>query len=130
MAVISARMACHEAFHPARGLQRLAGTTCTRCLPAGTAIRPFERAADTGFGAVELWWPGLTDAQMLPGLPGRWNMRLALLNFDAGDMDVGEQGLADDPRHRERLRATYPPRRRSPRRAAASGFRGTDASDA
>jgi hydroxypyruvate isomerase len=68
----------------------------------------FGRAAGAGFGAVELWWPGLTDAQLLPGLAARWKLRLALLNFDAGDMAAGDRGLAADPRRRERLRANVP----------------------
>jgi hydroxypyruvate isomerase len=68
----------------------------------------FERAARAGFGAVELWWPGLTDARTLPGLAARRGLRLALLNFDAGDLDAGDRGLAADPRHRDRLRANVP----------------------
>ena len=32
----------------------------------------FERAARAGFGAVELWWPGLAAARSLPALTGRW----------------------------------------------------------
>jgi hydroxypyruvate isomerase len=68
----------------------------------------FERAAQAGFGAVELWWPGAAAAESLPGLTARWNMRLALLNFDAGDMAAGERGLAADPARREYLRAHVP----------------------
>jgi hydroxypyruvate isomerase len=68
----------------------------------------FERAAQAGFGAVELWWPGAAAAQSLPGLVARWDMRLALLNFDAGDMAAGERGLAADPGRREYLRAHVP----------------------
>jgi hydroxypyruvate isomerase len=68
----------------------------------------FERAARAGFGAVELWWPGATAAASLPGLTSRWELRLALLNFDAGDMAAGDRGLAADPRRREQLRANVP----------------------
>ena len=68
----------------------------------------FGRAARAGFGAVELWWPGDADAESLPGLTARWNLRLALLNFDAGDMTAGERGLAGDPGRRERVRAHVP----------------------
>ncbi|MGO9503296.1 MAG: hydroxypyruvate isomerase family protein [Streptosporangiaceae bacterium] len=67
----------------------------------------FERAARAGFGAVELWWPG-ADAELLPGLTSRWGLRLALLNFDGGDLAVGDRGLAADPRRREQLRAHVP----------------------
>ena len=68
----------------------------------------FERAARAGFRAVELWWPGTGAAESLPGLTARWNLRLALLNFDAGEMAAGDRGLAADPRRREQLRAGVP----------------------
>jgi len=68
----------------------------------------FECAARAGFGAVELWWPGTAAAQELPGLTSRWNLRLALLNFDAGDLAAGDRGLAADPRRRDQLRASVP----------------------
>jgi hydroxypyruvate isomerase len=68
----------------------------------------FARAADAGFGAVELWWPGDADARLLPGLIARWGLDLALLNFDAGDMAAGERGLAADPERGGQLRAHVP----------------------
>ena len=68
----------------------------------------FSRAARAGFGAVELWWPGDAAARSLPALTDRWGLRVALLNFDAGDMAAGERGLAADPGRRERLRASVP----------------------
>jgi hydroxypyruvate isomerase len=68
----------------------------------------FERASKAGFTAVELWWPGDADAQTLPGLAARWNLRLVLLNFDAGDRAAGERGLAGDPARRDALRAHVP----------------------
>jgi len=68
----------------------------------------FERAARAGFGAAELWWPGAAAAESLPGLTARWNLQLALLNFDAGDMAAGERGLAGDPGRREQVRANVP----------------------
>jgi hydroxypyruvate isomerase len=68
----------------------------------------FERAAQAGFGAVELWWPGQADAELLPELTARWGLDLALLNFDAGDMAAGERGLAADPARRDQLRANVP----------------------
>jgi len=68
----------------------------------------FEAAARAGFGAVELWWPGDDAAAMLPGLTSRWKLRLALLNFDGGDLAAGERGLAADPHRRTELRANVP----------------------
>jgi hydroxypyruvate isomerase len=67
-----------------------------------------ERASRAGFTAAELWWPGTADAETLPGLAARWNLRLVLLNFDAGDMTAGERGLAGDPARRDELRAHIP----------------------
>ncbi len=68
----------------------------------------FERAALAGFGAVELWWPGAADAESVPGLAARWNLRVVLLNFDGGDTAAGERGLAADPGRREHLRDHVP----------------------
>jgi hydroxypyruvate isomerase len=68
----------------------------------------FERAARAGFGAVELWWPGAAAAESLPALTARYHLRLALLNFDAGDMAAGDRGLAGDPGRRARLRDNVP----------------------
>ena len=68
----------------------------------------FERAAAAGFSAVELWWPGSTDAALLPALTRRFGMHLAGLNFDAGDMAGGDRGLAADPARRGQLRANVP----------------------
>jgi len=67
-----------------------------------------ERAAAAGFSAIELWWPGQADAELLPGLTARWGLELALLNFDAGDMAAGDRGLAADPARRDELRANIP----------------------
>ena len=68
----------------------------------------FERAAAAGFGAVELWWPGLSAARELPGLAARTGLRVALLNFDGGDLAAGQRGLAADPGRRRELRAHVP----------------------
>lgn len=68
----------------------------------------FERAAAAGFGAVELWWPGPRDAELLPELTKHYGLRLAALNFDAGDMAAGDRGLMADPARRDRFRANVP----------------------
>ncbi len=67
----------------------------------------FERAARAGFAAVELWWPGAA-AESLPALVSRWGLRLALLNFDGGDLAAGDRGLAADPARRDQLRSNVP----------------------
>jgi hydroxypyruvate isomerase len=74
-------------------------------LPLADRFGPVARA---GFGAVELWWPGDDAAAGLPGLLSRWDLQLALLNFDGGDLAAGERGLAADPRRRAQLRANVP----------------------
>jgi hydroxypyruvate isomerase len=68
----------------------------------------FERAAAAGFGAVELWWPGPRDAELLPELTRRYGLGLAALNFDAGDMAAGDRGLMADPARRDQFRANVP----------------------
>jgi hydroxypyruvate isomerase len=68
----------------------------------------FARAADAGFDAVELWWPGDHDALALPGLTRRYGLHLALLNFDGGDIPAGDRGLAADPDRTGQLRANVP----------------------
>jgi hydroxypyruvate isomerase len=68
----------------------------------------FARAAAAGFRAVELWWPGDEVARTLPGLCEQHGLRVALLNFDGGDLAAGERGLAADPRHQDRLREHVP----------------------
>lgn len=72
------------------------------------SISALPWAADAGFDAVELWWPGDEDASALPGLTQRWGLHLALLNFDAGDMPSGDRGLAADPGRAGQLRANVP----------------------
>jgi hydroxypyruvate isomerase len=63
-------------------------------LPLGERLR---RAAEAGFEAVEMWWPGLEEARRLPELTRSAGVRLVALNFDAGDMSAGDRGLLSDP---------------------------------
>jgi hydroxypyruvate isomerase len=80
----------------------------------------FERCARAGLRAAELWWPGSADAEKLPELAARWDLQIALLNFDAGDMAAGDRGLAGDPPAATSCAPTYPRRCGSPRRAATT----------
>jgi hydroxypyruvate isomerase len=68
----------------------------------------FERAAQAGFDAVELWWPGEVAAAAIPGWSAKAGVELALINVDAGDMPAGDRGLAADPRRAGQLRANVP----------------------
>jgi hydroxypyruvate isomerase len=81
----------------------------------------FERAARAGFGAVELWWPGAEAAESLPGLTARWNLRLALLNFDAGDMSAGDRALPPTPGAASSCAPACRPHCRQLRPAGANG---------
>jgi hydroxypyruvate isomerase len=63
------------------------------------------RASAAGFDAVELWWPGETDARALASLAAAAGVDVALLNFPAGDMVAGERGIASDPRRVAEFRA-------------------------
>jgi hydroxypyruvate isomerase len=68
----------------------------------------FERAAQAGFDAVELWWPGDAEAAAIPGWAAKAGLQLAGINFDAGDMPAGDRGLAADPQRAGQLRANVP----------------------
>lgn len=68
------------------------------------------RAAEAGFSFVEMWWPfagalpdrGRVD-ELVAGLE-RAQLRLAALNFFAGDMSAGERGVLSLPEHTELFR--------------------------
>ena len=50
----------------------------------------FERAAEAGFEAVEFWWPAGEDLGEVEGAIKDAGLRVALFNFDAGDMSSGD----------------------------------------
>lgn len=66
------------------------------------------KARVAGFDAVELWWPGLDDAEHLPELTRSADVRLVALNFDAGDMAAGDRGLVSSPTRFEEFRRNVP----------------------
>ncbi len=71
-------------------------------------LERFPRAVNLGFGAVEFWWPG---NELLPQVAEQLRttgLRVALMNFDAGNMAAGERGFLNDPQHREHFRAHVP----------------------
>ena len=68
----------------------------------------FDRAAEAGFGAVELWWPGDSDAERVPDLARAAGVEVVLLNFDAGDMPSGDRGLLNDERRERQFRGNVP----------------------
>ncbi len=67
-----------------------------------------EQAARLGFGTVECWWPHGEDLRALERRVADTGLRVALLNFDAGDIAAGERGLLNDPAGAARFRAHVP----------------------
>ena len=76
-------------------------------------IDRFRAAAESGFRAVESWWPedalaeGIT-ADDIVRQADRYGLETVLLNFAAGDMKAGDRGLAGDPDRAEAFRANVP----------------------
>lgn len=71
-------------------------------------LERFVQAAKLGFGAVEFWWPG---DELLPHITEQLHitdLKVALMNFDAGNMATGERGFLNDPQQRDRFRANVP----------------------
>src|SRR5918993_908466 len=67
-------------------------------------LERFGQAAATGFSAVEFWWPSGEDPGAVEKAVEDADLRVALMNFDAGDMAVGDRGLAGDPEREEQFR--------------------------
>ncbi len=73
----------------------------------------FDDAAQAGFDRVEFWWPrsefaaGLTEDQVVEAVQ-RAGVRVAMLNFDGGDLPAGDRGLAGDPVRAAEFRANVP----------------------
>ncbi len=71
-------------------------------------LERFGRAAEAGFGAVEFWWPTSEDLGEVEGAVKDAGLRVALFNFDAGDMASGDRGLVSDPSREEQFRDNVP----------------------
>jgi hydroxypyruvate isomerase len=71
-------------------------------------LERFGRAAATGFSAVEFWWPSGEDPGVVERAVEDADLRVALMNFDAGDMAAGDRGLASDPEREEQFRENVP----------------------
>lgn len=71
-------------------------------------LERFGRAAATGFSAVEFWWPSGEDPGAVEKAVEDAELRVALMNFDAGDMAAGDRGLAGDPECEEQFRENVP----------------------
>ena len=72
-------------------------------------LQRFGRAAETGFSAVEFWWPGHdVELGQIERAVEDAALKVALFNFDAGDMPAGERGLAGNPDREQQFRENVP----------------------
>ena len=71
-------------------------------------LERFGRAAEAGFSAVEFWWPTDEDLGGVEKAIKDASVRVALFNFDAGDMASGDRGLVSDPSREEQFRENVP----------------------
>ncbi|MGB3681113.1 MAG: TIM barrel protein [Rubrobacteraceae bacterium] len=71
-------------------------------------LERFRLAAEAGFGAVEFWWPAGEDLDEVEKAVKDAGLRVALFNFDAGDMAGGDRGLVGDPERQQQFRDNVP----------------------
>jgi hydroxypyruvate isomerase len=71
-------------------------------------LERFERAASTGFTAVEFLFPYAWRADEIKARLDQHGLKLVLHNLPAGDWDAGDRGLACDPTRIEEFRAGVP----------------------
>jgi hydroxypyruvate isomerase len=68
-------------------------------------LERFERASNLGFSAVEFPWPGDDNLAAIAQQVSVTGLKVVLMNFDAGNMAVGERGFLNDISRKEWLRA-------------------------
>lgn len=71
-------------------------------------LERFAWAKRLGFSAVEFWWPGDENLATVAEQLQQTGLRVALMNFNAGDMAAGERGFLNDPNKRGWLREHVP----------------------
>lgn len=71
-------------------------------------LERFERAARLGFNAVEFWWPGDESLAGVAEQLQKTGLRVALMNFNAGNMAGGDRGFLNDASRREEFRVHVP----------------------
>src|SRR5712692_1793987 len=71
-------------------------------------LERFERAANLGFSAVEFPWPGDDNLAAIAVRVRETGLKVVLMNFDAGNMAVGERGFLNDIDQKEWLHAHVP----------------------
>ena len=68
-------------------------------------LERFERAANSGFKAVEFLFPYAYEAAEIKNLLEKHQLKLVLHNLPAGDWDAGDRGIACHPGRVEEFRA-------------------------
>ncbi len=71
-------------------------------------LERFELASNLGFSAVEFPWPGDDNLAAIAQQVSVTGLKVVLMNFDAGNMAVGERGFLNDISRKEWLRAHVP----------------------
>jgi hydroxypyruvate isomerase len=71
-------------------------------------LERFAYAARLGFGAVEFWWPGDENLDGVAEQLRQTGLKVALMNFDAGNMAGGERGFLNDASRKAWFRAHVP----------------------
>jgi hydroxypyruvate isomerase len=66
----------------------------------------FSMARDAGFDAVEFWWPRGERPEDVEAAIRKNELRVTVLNMDAGDLDAGDRGFLNRPeRHADVIAA-------------------------
>jgi hydroxypyruvate isomerase len=71
-------------------------------------LERFDQAARLGFDTVEFWWPAGEDLAAVARRIRDAGLKVALINFDGGDVAAGERGLVNDPVRQAQFRANVP----------------------
>ena len=71
-------------------------------------LERFAQAANLGFGAIEFWWPGDEYVTAVAEQVHTTGLKVALMNFDAGNMAGGERGFLNDASRQQWFRAHVP----------------------
>ena len=71
-------------------------------------LERFGMAKRARFSAVEFWWPGGEDLGEVERAIKEADPRVALFNFDAGDMSAGDRDLIRDPFRQDQFKENVP----------------------
>jgi len=71
-------------------------------------LERFAAARAAGFDCVEMHWHREVDPDALRAAVKESSLHVALLNFDGGDTQAGDRGLAGDPRRYGEFRENVP----------------------